>query len=431
MNARTLIVDAFSAALDAVRPDTAVARFLHRSESSEVLIDGRSIGSTDEIQVIAIGKAAVPMMAGALQALGDAVARGFVITKDGHVDRALPDRVEVHEAAHPVLDDRSVSATLRLLDWVAGIPGDATVLCLISGGGSALLEAPVDEISLADLQRATHLLLQGGADIYQLNAVRSHLSRVKGGGLRAAIPAKRVVTLLLSDVIGNDPAVIASGPTVALRTTREDAREAISDLGLSNRVPAGVTRLLARDSDAKAGTYPGDIVAVVADNPRAVDAAAADLRERGLRVQVEDEPRTGEARIAAREWVMRLRDVTGDVDAVVGGGELTVTVEGNGAGGRNTEFALAAAMELERLKIDEWTVASLATDGQDGPTDVAGAIVDGAIPARLRERHIDPITALHENDSFPGLEAAGAVLRTGPTGTNVNDLYFAVRTRQS
>jgi glycerate-2-kinase len=423
---RPAILDAFDAALAAVQPDV-VVRDVIADTSSGSGEAGCVIAQAAHVEAIAIGKAAVAMMAGALDSLGNRLIRGFVITKDGHIDRSLPARIEVHEAAHPVLDERSVESTHRLLEWVGAIPADATVLCLISGGGSALLEEPIEGVSLPDFRQATRLLLNAGADIYQLNAVRSQLSRVKGGGLRAAILTNQIVSLLLSDVLGNDPTVIASGPTVPLRTTRQDAREVVAELGLADEMPPSVKRVLADNATPAPAVCPDDVVVVVADNKTAVSAAAANLRRRRMRVQIEEIPRTGEARVVAEEWVMRLRDVPLDTDAIVGGGELTVTVKGDGVGGRNTEFALAAAIELERLRIENWAVASLATDGEDGMTDVAGAIVDCSAPHELRTRHIDPITSLHANDSFPGLDQIGATVKTGPTGTNVNDLYFAIR----
>jgi len=428
---RQAILDAFEAALDAARPDQAVRSVLVTGPSGELDVNGRSLGHVQRVEAIAIGKAAVAMMSGALDALDDRLNRGFVITKDGHVDRELPGRIEVREAAHPVLDERSVAATHRLLEWVAGIPRDALVLCLISGGGSALLEEPVEGVSLADFQEMTRLLLRAGADIYQLNAVRSQVSKVKGGRLRAAIPADRVVSLLLSDVLGNDPTVIASGPTVPANSTRRDAIEVITRMGLTDKIPASIMTILESSEERQAESRPEDVVEIVADNLSARDAAGTSLADDGYRVDLDHEPRTGEARNIAREWVMHLREVPSDLDAVTAGGELTVTVTGDGTGGRNTEFALAAAIELERLGITGWTVASLATDGQDGPTDVAGAIVDATVPSRLRARHIDPIAALRNNDSCPPLEQIGAVVKTGPTGTNVNDLYFAVRNHTS
>ena len=428
-DARSVIIAAFQAALNAVRPDAAVRRVIGMGTSGELEINGRSFGPVSHVEAIAIGKAAVAMMSGAVDVLGDVLTRGFVITKDGHIDRELPNRIEVHEAAHPVPDDRSVAATHRLLEWVAETPRDAVVLCLISGGGSALLEEPVDGISLADFQEMTRLLLRAGADIYQLNAVRSRVSKVKGGGLRAAIPADRVISLLLSDVLGNDPTVIASGPTIPANSSRNDARNVLIELQLKDQIPPSVNRILATKGIDLSDSHPTDVVETIADNAKALAAAARHLADADYRVEQDGTPRTGEARDIAREWVPGLKDVPADIDAIIAGGELTVTVTGNGAGGRNTEFALAAALELERLHMTGWTVASLATDGQDGPTDVAGAIVDASHPGRMRGMHIDPIGALRDNDSCPPLERIGAVVTTGPTGTNVNDLYFAVRNR--
>ena len=274
---RQAILDAFEAALDAARPDQAVRSVLVTGPSGELDVNGRSLGHVQRVEAIAIGKAAVAMMSGALDALDDRLNRGFVITKDGHVDRELPGRIEVREAAHPVLDERSVAATHRLLEWVAGIPRDALVLCLISGGGSALLEEPVEGVSLADFQEMTRLLLRAGADIYQLNAVRSQVSKVKCGGLRAAIPADRVVSLLLSDVLGNDPTVIASGPTVPANSTRRDAIEVITRMGLTDKIPASIMTILESSEERQAESRPEDVVEVVADNLSALDAAGTSL----------------------------------------------------------------------------------------------------------------------------------------------------------
>ncbi|MDQ2682187.1 MAG: glycerate-2-kinase family protein, partial [Chloroflexota bacterium] len=220
---RDLILEAYQQALRSVDPEEAARKALSPNPGGRLIVDGRDFGNPDRVNVIAVGKAAVPMMAGAIAALGESVHRGFVITKDGHIDRQLPSHVEIHEAAHPVLDERSVAATQRLLEWVTRIPVEAVAICLISGGGSALLEAPVEGVSLADFQNMTRQLLRAGADIHKLNAVRSRVSRVKGGGLRTAIPARQVITLALSDVLGNDPGVIASGPTVPSKSTGEDA----------------------------------------------------------------------------------------------------------------------------------------------------------------------------------------------------------------
>ena len=225
------------------------------------------------------------MMAGALDALDDRSDPWLRHYQGWPCRPRVAGRIEVHEAAHPGVG-RAIGCCHAPASGVGQRdPPRFRGLCLISGGGSALLEEPVEGVSLADFQQATRLLLSAGADIYQLNAVRSQLSKVKGGGLRAAIPARQVVSLLLSDVLGNDPTVIASGPTVPLRTTRQDARDVIGAVGLSEKLPVSVNAVLARTHDTP-NAYPGDIVEIVADNAMAIGAAADSLRRYGLRTEL-------------------------------------------------------------------------------------------------------------------------------------------------
>lgn len=415
MTPRAHIEAAFAEALAASDPEQSVREALAR------------LKPVRPVHVIAIGKAAAPMLSAALDELGPAVARAFLITKYEHLDRAFDHRVVCREAGHPVLDQASIDATGELLEWCGSVPGNDMVVVLLSGGGSALLERPIPGVTLSEFQTMTRELLRAGADIYQLNAVRSQVSQVKGGRLRWAIPAARVDTLALSDVLGNDLTVIASGPTVAPKRTREDARAVLDVLQVRHSMPETVLRALDEDRREPPFTFPDDRVEIIADNSQAVSAVVDFFRASGMVVTQRLQIVSGDAREVAAEWVRSLRGEPDGVDAVVAGGELTVTVTGDGIGGRNTEFALAAALELERLDLREWAVASLATDGQDALTGVAGAIVDGSTAARIRDRGLDPLAALAANDSFPCLEAVGASLRTGPTGTNVNDLYFGVR----
>jgi glycerate 2-kinase len=426
--ARRLILDAFAEALAAASPSAAVQRAIRRAPAGGFDISGAEFAKDAAFEIVAIGKAAPAMARGACDGLGnDRVRRGFILTNDGQEDAGLGKQFEVHVGSHPVLDARSVRATAKLIEWLAGV--EANVICLISGGGSALLEAPIDGISLADMQATTRILLHAGADIRQLNAVRSHLSRVKGGGLRAVIPATRVATLALSDVLGNDLGVIASGPTVPPSTNQDDAERVVTELGVIGALPESVRRSLTGTGRTSPATFQQDVAVIVADNRTAVDTARRFLENCGFRVRELQAARTGEARDSARGWVASLRDA--GENALIAGGELTVTVRGDGAGGRNTEFALAAAIELEQLGLNDWSVASLATDGQDAVTGAAGAIVDAETPARLRTAGVDPEAALANNDTFPGLDLIGATVYTGPTGTNVNDLYFAVRVAKS
>ncbi len=418
MTERSDIERAFQAALTATDPYLAVQR----------AIPGLSLNETDApIYLIAVGKAASRMLSAALDSLGPAASSAFLITKDGHVDADFGDRVNVRFASHPVLDQRTLDATTELLAWVTGIPESARVLVLLSGGGSALLEQPVDSVPLLDFQTMTRELLHAGADIYQLNAVRSQVSQVKGGRLRQAIPTSRVDTLALSDVLGNDLTVIASGPTVPPTRSRVEARDVLTELGVTGRMPESVLTELWRNEIGRVAEFPEDTVQIIADNQLAIDTAAESLQSAGHHVQVQDQIPAGEAQLVAQQWVRHLLEVDAHVSAVLSGGELTVTVRGSGTGGRNTEFALAAAIELDRLGLTEWTVASLATDGQDALTDVAGAVVDSQTAAMIRSRGIDPADLIACNDTFPILHELGCTVAPGPTGTNVNDLYFAVR----
>ena len=361
------------------------------------------------------------------------------MTKHGHFgDRRLPPALATFEAGHPVPDEKGRAAVAAVEELLAGQKEGDTVVALLSGGASALLADPAEPLALADLQATTDLLLRSGAAIGELNAVRKHLSRLKGGQLaRLAAPAA-VVALVLSDVVGDPLDVIASGPTAPDPTTFADAWGVVERRGLAGALPAGVRRRLL---DGVAGRLPetpkpGDPVfdrvhnVVVGSNRLAALAAAKEARELGYATLLLTTHVEGEAREIARVAAALARSVLAHGDplpppaCVVLGGETTVTVRGHGRGGRNQELALAAALALEGL--DGVSVMALATDGSDGPTDSSGAVVDGGTAAEIRARGIDPVRALLENDAYPALAAAGAHLLTGPTGTNVNDLLVVL-----
>jgi glycerate 2-kinase len=395
-----------------------------------LFVAGETVRAPLGVHVVAVGKAAIAMTQGALQALGDVIVSGDVITKEGHATAALPPRVRVHEAGHPIPDERGTTATDLAIAALSRLDDGIAVLALISGGGSALLEAPRPGVSLADLARTTDLLLRAGAPIDALNAVRSPLSRVKAGGLRAAAPGNAWATLILSDVLGNDPRIIASGPTVPGGGDPRLALEVIERFGVLWQVPLSVRAALDAGFEE-----PGplrtqeDILLVIADNGAAVGAAADKASALGLESMVIWHAVQGEAAELGREFALAVRDVPESIDVVLGGGEATVTVRGDGRGGRNTEFSLAAALELERLGLQDWVIASLGTDGQDAMTGLAGAIADAGTPQRARDAGLDPIDALARNDSLSVFDVSGGKVKTGPTGTNVNDVYIAVRAK--
>jgi glycerate 2-kinase len=346
------------------------------------------------------------------------------------------------EAGHPVPDSRSVDASERVLEIArhAG-PGD-TLICLISGGGSALLTSPADGISLQDLQDVTRLLLYLGATITELNAVRKHLSNISGGLLaRAAWPAQ-VFSFILSDVIGSPLDVIASGPTAPDQTTYADALAVLQRHGIADQVPSSVMDRLRDGVEGKLEETPRpgsklfERVAnvVVASNAHAIEAAQSEAKRLGFNAAILSTHTEGEARQVGKvlagigkEMLASNRPLT-QPSCLLLGGETTVTVRGNGIGGRNTELALSAAIALEGWG-PRVVVASFATDGGDGTSPSAGAIADGTTIERGRALGLDAQAALEDNDSYIYWEELGDAIMTGPTGTNVNDIMavFAFR----
>ncbi len=424
-----LIRSWFAGALRAVDPERAVRRNL-AADGQLITVGEHQLAVPGRIWIAAVGKAACGMARGAQATLGDRVAGGIVITKDGHIDQPVNPPLQVYEASHPIPDERGVAATEALLAVVEQATGDDLVLALISGGGSALMEAPRAPVTLDDMARTTDLLLRAGAPIGDLNAVRIPLSLVKGGGLRQAGQKAKFATLLLSDVLGNDPSVIASGPTVASSATAEKALYILERYGLTERVPERVRAVLSLKPAQPATPVPsGEPVVVVGDNALAVNEMGMQAERAGRRVSVAWTNVEGEASVLGEQWISECLQAPEDVDVLLGGGEATVTVRGDGLGGRNTEFALAAAISMEERGVDGWIVASLATDGQDGLTGAAGAIADAGTVGRAKAAGTDSRAALARNDSLAVFDAAGGTVRTGPTGTNVNDLYVAVRRR--
>lgn len=425
-----MIQDWFRQAVRAVEPERAV-RLRLSIESNDVTIGEITIFIPGRIWIAAVGKAAVGMARGAVDVFGPRIAGGVVITKDGHVDGDLPDSLSVLEASHPIPDERGVSATRAMLAMVGAAGPEDLVLALISGGGSALLEAPRPPVTLQDMARTTEMLLRAGAPIGDLNTVRTPLSLVKGGGLRRAGASTSFATLVLSDVLGNDPTVIASGPTVLSDGGNDAALEVLARYGLTSHAPESVIRVLTDDRQTRTETISVDEpVIVVGDNATAVAEMRRAAEKADHNVNIAWVGAEGEAADLGRAWFDACQAADPDIDVLIGGGEATVTVRGDGVGGRNTEFALAAAIAMDAADDKDWVIASLATDGQDGPTGVAGAIADGSTIARARAAGVDAHVALGRNDSLRVFEAAGGVVRTGPTGTNVNDIYVAVRRRR-
>ncbi len=476
-----------AAAVAAVDPAVAVRRHLRRD--GDALHAGTHVyelGHHERVFIVGAGKAGAPMAQAAAEILGDRLTGGVVVVKEGHGGRAateghggraateghggraateghggraateghggraategLPYRfsilnsqfsiLDIIEAGHPLPDERGIAGARRMVELLAGVTERDLVIALISGGGSALLTLPVAGVGLAELQSLTTTLLRCGAEIGEINTLRKHLDQLKGGGLaRLAHPAP-LLTLILSDVIGNPLDVIGSGPTVPDPTTFADAYAVLERYGVVDAVPASILEHLRR---GRAGAVPetpkpGDerfaqvCNVLIGSNEQAAEAARAAAEAEGFRAIVLTSALKGEARLAGAaigEIVARLAAVSRPLDAplcLIWGGETTVTLRGSGRGGRNQELALAAVAPLAGTP--QVALVALATDGGDGPTDAAGAVVSGATLERARRLGLDPAAYLDRNNAYPFFAALGDLLRPGPTRTNVNDLAF-------
>ena len=408
MSARATLEALFRDGLAAVDPEPATRRWaLDRQRRTHDVAH----------HVLAIGKAAGAMARGFVAAGVAPVGRGLVVTRDGHAPG--PPAFETRFAGHPLPDARSAAAGEAALAFAARVPASDTLVVLVSGGASALVACPVAGVPLADLARVTEALMRAGADIAALNRVRKRLSRVAGGGLLAASGTASVEVALVSDVPGDAPGVIGSGPC----WPGDDGSAAPLDdvvRAMGDAVPSAVRRALAhrRPETARSVRPPHRIVARNAD---AVAGMAREAARRGLRAVALDEPLHGEARAAGAALVAASRARPGPA-VLLAGGETTVTVAGHGRGGRNQEVALGAALALASGGPPAVSVLAAGTDGSDGPTDAAGAFADASTVARGRARGVDAAAALAANDAYSFFAAEGGIFRTGPTGTNVMDV---------
>lgn len=398
------------AAIDAVRPDTAVRRALER-------IDG--IGN---IYLAAAGKAAWQMAAAAVQYLDRPVRKGIVLTKYGHVMGELPN-VACYEAGHPIPDENSFRGTREILCMTSGLAPSDTVLFLLSGGGSALFEEPL--IPSGELQEVTGQLLACGADIVEMNTIRKRLSAVKGGRFARWCAPARVEAVILSDIVGDPLDMIASGPAAADPSTCAQAREILEKYNL--RLSAAALECLDRETPKSVENVRTQVIGSVRELCR---AASAKCEEMGYRPQILTDRLGGEAREAGVMLARKLKELLPETGktALIAGGETVVRLTGSGLGGRNQEIALAAAEELRGIR--NAALISVGSDGTDGPTDAAGGYADGDTFDVLRSKGICIAEVLRNNDAYHALEAADCLIKTGPTGTNVNDVTVALIDQQ-
>jgi hydroxypyruvate reductase len=419
--------------VEAVAPDAAVRRFCSRDDN--LLTIGHQSFPLDVYQrvfVVGAGKATAPMAATLEELLGDDLTGGIITVKYGHT--AKLSKIETLEAGHPVPDENGEIGSRKILDMADAAEEKDLLICLISGGGSALLPKTVPGVSLADKQKTTRILLACGASIHEINTLRKHLSVIKGGQLAKVAAPATVVSLILSDVVGDDLDVIASGPTVADNSTFADCLHILARYGVADQLPKPVFDYLVKGSNGRVPETPkaGDSVfhktsnLVIGNNIEALLAAEKEAVRRGFTTFVLSSMVEGETTDVARMHTAIAREIikTGHPvpppACILSGGETTVTLKGDGLGGRNQQFALCTAADIAGQR--KVVILSGGTDGNDGPTDAAGAIVDNTTSQRAAAAKVSMVEHLANNDSYHFFQALDDLLITGPTNTNVMDL---------
>lgn len=424
----------FDAGLKAADPGQAIKRAVKPGKDGELIVGGRKykLNQFNRIVVVGAGKAASPMAVAIEDILGSYLSEGAITTKYGH---GLSLKViSLTEAGHPVPDEAGLAGTEHILKLLHETKENDLIFCLISGGGSALMPLPVPGLTLEDKQKTTEELLACGAAIHEINAIRKHISAIKGGKLAKAAYPGTLITLILSDVIGDDLDVIASGPTVPDKSTFADCAAILEKYNITERVPPEVAAYIARGNAGlePETSKPGDPIfdkaqaVIVGSASLSIDAARKKAIQLGYNTLILSTLIEGETREVAKVHTAIIREILKSGNPVtrpaciISGGETTVTIHGNGLGGRNTEFVLAAAIEISGL--DDVIILSGGTDGTDGPTDAAGAVADGTTLSKALGKGYSAAEYLKNNDSYHFFEATGDLLKTGPTMTNVMDL---------
>lgn len=436
--ARRIALDAIEGAIESVDPKRLIKSKVALS-NGRLIVNGKlfDLKSFRRIFVIGGGKASGYMAEAIEEILGERISDGIIVTPHGTAKNIKTKIVRVHEASHPVPDKTSVEGAKKIIELVEKAEESDLVICLISGGGSSLMVYPRDEISLEDKRKVTEILLKCGANINEINTVRKHLSKFKGGQLARSIYPATLISLVLSDVIGDPLDVIASGPTVPDSTTFKDAINVLKKYNVWETIPNSVKDLLINgekglvEETPKGGPFFRNVHNFVIGNNRIACLSAVNhLREMGLNTLLLTSYMEGEARIIGLTISSIAKEIASSGNpirrpaGIVMGGESTVTVTGKGIGGRNQEIALASSIGISGL--EGVVVASISTDGVDGPTDAAGAIVDGNTIARSKTMGLNPEEYLHNNDSYTFFKKLRDLIYTGPTGTNVNDITVLV-----
>ena len=400
------------AAIGQMLPDQAVSQALSAKKI------------TGNVVLVAVGKAAWRMAHAAYNTLGEEISRGIVITKHGHLQGPIG-TLELYETGHPTPDTQSIAATARALEITKGLTPEDTVLFLLSGGGSSLFEKPLPRITLEDIIGITQQLLENGADIVAINTIRKRLSSVKGGRFAEHCAPAQVRSLILSDVLGDQMDSIASGPTCPDTTTREEALELIHRYGL--RIRPEILEKIRQEQPFKLNNIDNSVSGSVSELCHAAAKAAAQYGYTPLIVTTSLDCEAKEAGKMIASIAREIRTSECPLPspcAVILGGETIVHLKGKGKGGRNQEIALSAAQGISGL--NDTVILAIGSDGTDGPTDAAGGLVDGTTAHRLQELGIDITEEQRANNAYPTLDACSDLVRTGPTGTNVNDLLLLI-----
>lgn len=413
-----------SACIDAVEPGNAIRRFVNR-EKNLLFIDNQKydLDEFDNVTVLGLGKATEAMSLALLDVLGSYPSRGLLIPKQAFASPT--NGFTVLPGGHPVPTEASVRAGNAAFDLASSLTERDLLICLISGGGSALMTSPQHGLHLADLQTLTKLLLACGARVDEINTLRRHLDRVKAGGIAKSSNGAQIASLILSDVVGNPLEAIASGPTAPDPSTREDALTILEKYDLLDKVPVVILGVLETASETpkpNAPLFERVQNVLVGSNSLAAQAGLEMARSLGFHTHFLGDTWQGEAREVARELCGHLNLNYERPFCLIAGGETTVTLSGYGKGGRNQELALAAAIEMNGLYNS--MLITLATDGEDGPTDAAGAVVTGETCPSGERLGVSAQAFLSRNDAYSFFESLGDLLKTGPSGTNVNDLTF-------
>ena len=432
-NLRADALEIFKAGLHSVDSFSAVQNHFHLNKGI-LTVDAQKypLKNYDNIYVLGTGKATATMARAVEETLSERITAGFITVKYGH---ALPLKyIQVQEAGHPVPDEAGLEGSRQIIRFLQSSGENDLIILLISGGGSALLPSPAEGLTLKDLQETTQILLDVGANIDEINIIRKHLSRLKGGRLAKLAYPSSLISLILSDVVGDHLGSIASGPTAPDKSTFLTCQFIIDKFDIEKKIPRRVRDFIisGQNGEVEETVKPGDPVfelvqnVIIGSNIQALAEGKRKAEALGYKTLILSSSIEGEAKEVAKIHASLAREIKNTGHplpppvCVLSGGETTVTIRGRGLGGRNQEFALAAALAIEGL--DSTLILSCGTDGTDGPTDAAGAVVDGQTLNRARQKHMDAAGYLANNDSYSFFKALDDLIFTGPTGTNVMDL---------